>query len=126
LKALEIINTFPEDKIGTIESAEKITLHDTNPAVVNIKKRLLFWKDMSGRSDSLTKIYDQKTFEAIKKFQERHGLAADGVIGAGTISALNFSKAKRKEQIIANLERWRWYNNEFAKNYFIINIPDYS
>ncbi|MCD0467905.1 murein L,D-transpeptidase [Flavobacterium sp. ENC] len=126
LKALKIINTYPEDKIGTIQSAEKITLHDTNPAVVNIKKRLLFWKDMSGRSDSLTKIYDQKTFEAIKKFQERHGLAADGVIGAGTISALNFSKTKRKEQIIANLERWRWYNNEFAENYFIINIPDYS
>ncbi len=125
LKALEIINTFPDDDIKTIESADKIVLKDTNPALINIKKRLLYWNDMTGK-DSLTKIYDQKTFESVKRFQERHGLAADGVIGAGTISALNYSKESRKKQIIANLERWRWYPSELAENYFIINIPDYS
>lgn len=129
LAALKIIDTYPDDSdIKKIESPDKtkITLNDTSSALVNIKKRLLFWKDMSGRKDSLTEIYDQKTFESVKKFQERHGLAADGVIGVGTISALNFSKNKRKEQIIANLERWRWYTNELAENYFIINIPNYS
>ncbi|MFW0738516.1 L,D-transpeptidase family protein [Flavobacterium sp. T12S277] len=125
LKALEIIDTFPDDDIQTIESANKIVLNDTNTALINIKKRLLYWKDMTGK-DSLTSIYDQKTFESIKKFQERHGLAADGVIGVGTINALNFSKEKRKKQIIANLERWRWYTTDLAENYFIINIPDYS
>ncbi|MDL2144995.1 L,D-transpeptidase family protein [Flavobacterium tructae] len=125
LKALEIINTFPDDDIQPIESVTKITLNDTNTALINIKKRLLFWKDMTGK-DSLTSIYDHKTFESVKKFQERHGLAADGVIGVGTISALNFSKEKRKHQIIANLERWRWYTTDLAEDYFIINIPDYK
>ncbi|WP_347050560.1 L,D-transpeptidase family protein [Flavobacterium olei] len=125
LKALEIINTFPEDDIKTIEAAEKIVLNDTNAALISIKKRLLYWNDMTGK-DSLTKIYDEKTFESVKRFQERHGLAADGVIGAGTIRALNHSKESRKKQIIANIERWRWYNAELAENYFIINIPDYS
>lgn len=125
LKALEIINAFPNEDIDSIESKDKIVLRDTNAALIKIKKRLLYWNDMSGK-DSLTKIYDQKTFEAVKKFQERHGLASDGVIGAGTINALNYSKERRKKQIIANLERWRWYPNEFAENYFIINIPDYS
>ncbi|GAA3728560.1 L,D-transpeptidase family protein [Flavobacterium ginsengisoli] len=125
LKALEIINTFPDDNVKTIESVDKIVLNDTNPALVNIKKRLLYWNDMSGK-DSLTKIYDKKTFESVKRFQERHGLASDGVIGAGTIRALNHSKEDRKKQIIANLERWRWYPSELAENYFIINIPDYS
>ncbi len=125
LKALEIINTFPDDHVKTIESADKIVLNDTNPALINIKKRLLYWNDMSGK-DSLTTIYDSKTFESVKRFQERHGLAADGVIGAGTIKALNYSKEDRKKQIIVNLERWRWYPSELAENYFIINIPDYS
>ncbi|MCR4034067.1 MULTISPECIES: murein L,D-transpeptidase [Flavobacterium] len=125
LKALEIINTFPDEDIESIKSTDKIVLNDTNSALINIKKRLLYWNDMSGK-DSLTKIYNQKTFEAVKKFQERHGLASDGVIGVGTINALNYSKEKRKKQIIANLERWRWYPNELAENYFIINIPDYS
>ncbi|RYJ39780.1 Peptidoglycan binding domain-containing protein [Flavobacterium anhuiense] len=125
LKALEIINTFPDDNVKTIEATDKIVLNDTNPALTNIKKRLLYWNDMSGK-DSLSNIYNHKTFEAIKRFQERHGLAADGVIGAGTIRALNYSKEDRKKQIIANLERWRWYPSELAENYFIINIPDYS
>lgn len=125
LKSLEIINSFPDEDIATIESLKKITLNDTNNAVINIKKKLLFWKDMTGK-DSLTDKYDQKTFESVKKFQERHGLADDGVIGPGTISALNYSKERRKQQIIANLERWRWYPAELAENYFIINIPDYS
>ncbi|MEO7978751.1 L,D-transpeptidase family protein [Flavobacterium sp.] len=125
LHALKIINDFPEDNIKTIEFREKIVLNDTNPAVLNIKKRLSYWKDMTGK-DSLTSIYDKKTFESVKKFQARHGLIADGIIGAGTINALNFSKTKRKQQIIANLERWRWYPNEFSENYFIVNIPNYS
>jgi murein L,D-transpeptidase YcbB/YkuD len=128
LKALEIIDTFPEDDIGiiTVDSlTKKISLNESNKALVNIKKRLLFWGDMSGK-DSLSTTYNQKTFEAVKRFQERHGLAPDGVIGRGTISALNYSKEKRKQQIIANLERWRWYNNDFAENYFIINISNYS
>lgn len=128
LKALEIIDTFPEDDIGMIKVdslTKKISLNDANAALINIKKRLLFWGDMSGK-DSLTTIYNQKTFESVKRFQERHGLAADGVIGQGTISALNYSKEKRKQQIIANLERWRWYSHDIAENYFIINISNYS
>ena len=125
LNALKVINNYPEDNIKIIQSKEKIILNDTNVTVIDIKKRLLYWNDMSGK-DSLTSIYDKKTFESLKKFQERHGLIADGIIGAGTIHALNFSKTKRKQQIIANLERWRWYPNEFAENYFIVNIPNYS
>lgn len=125
LQALKLINNFPEDDISTIGFTEKIILNDTNSSLINIKKRLLYWNDMSG-NDNLTEIYDQKTFESIKKFQSRHGLPADGVIGASTIHALNFSKEKRKHQIIANLERWRWYPNELSENYFIINIPDFS
>ncbi|MCI9843266.1 murein L,D-transpeptidase [Flavobacterium pectinovorum] len=125
LNALKLINNFPDDNIKTIEAAEKIVPKDTNTALINIKKRLLYWNDMSG-NDSLTTIYDNKTVESVKKFQARHGLFPDGVIGASTIHALNFSKEKRKHQIIANLERWRWYPNEFSENYFIVNIPDYS
>ncbi|MTH16267.1 L,D-transpeptidase family protein [Flavobacterium sp. LC2016-01] len=128
LKALEIIDTFPDEnieKITTDSLTKKISLNESNAALINIKKRLLFWGDMTGK-DSLSTTYNGKTFESIKKFQERHGLAADGVIGQGTIRELNYSKEKRKQQIIANLERWRWFTADFAENYFIINIPDYS
>lgn len=123
-KALAIINTLPKDNFNRIKIKNKIVLNDTNTSLIDIKKRLIYWKDLHPK-DSLTSIYDNETFEAIKKFQTRHGLAADGIIGKGTAGSLNFSKKQRREQIIANLERWKWFPREMGKEYLIINIPDY-
>jgi murein L,D-transpeptidase YcbB/YkuD len=125
IKALELINEFPKDETQPIVSEEKIRHNQTSPAVINIKKKLLYWKD-SDSKDSITSTYDDKMFEAVKRFQTRHGLISDGIIGKSTISALNFTKEERKRQIIANLERWRWYSKSFAENYLLINIPNYS
>ncbi len=124
-KALKIINSFPKDDFTAIQLTNKIVLNDTNPSLIDIKKRLIYWKDMQPK-DSLSSIYDSETNEAMRKFQSRHGLAADGVIGKGTVAALNFSKRKRKEQILANLERWKWFPKELGEEYLIINIPDYK
>lgn len=124
-KALKIINSYPKDDFTAIQITDKIVLNDTNPSLIDIKKRLIYWKDMKP-NDSLSSIYDSETNEAMKKFQTRHGLAADGVIGKGTVAALNFSKRMRKEQILANLERWKWFPKEMGEEYLIVNIPDYK
>lgn len=124
-KALKIINSFPNDNFKVIKVSRKIVLNDTNPSIIDIKKRLIYWKDMKPK-DSISVIYDIEMNEALKKFQIRHGLAADGVIGKGTVEALNFSKRKRREQILANLERWKWFPKEMGKEYIIVNIPDYK
>lgn len=124
-KALKIINTFPNTTFNPIAIEAKIVLNDTNVSIIEIKKRLIFWKDMKPK-DSISAIYDSETNEALKKFQIRHGLAADGVIGAGTIAALNFSRNDRKQQILSNLERWKWFPKDLGKEYLIINIPDYK
>jgi murein L,D-transpeptidase YcbB/YkuD len=125
IKALELINEFPEDKTQPIDTADVVKYNRNNRAIINIKKKLLYWKDLN-TEDSLTSFYDEKTFEAVKKFQTRHGLISDGVIGKSTIKALNFTKEQRKHQIIVNLERWRWFAKSFAQNYVLINIPNYS
>jgi murein L,D-transpeptidase YcbB/YkuD len=123
--ALKIINALPKDPFKKIEIKHKIALNDTNEAIIEIKKKLIYWKDLKPL-DTITPIYDEATELAVKKFQMRHGLGIDGVIGSGTVEALNFSKEQRKKQIIANMERWRWYPREFEHEHFIINIPDYS
>lgn len=125
LKALKIINTFPEDKTEKISVEEKIVQNDSTPEIIKIKKKLQYWKDLSSK-EPLTPKYNQKTFDAVKLFQSRHGLTSDGVIGKGTVWALNHTKEERKHQIIANLERWRWYTDELAENYVIVNIPGFS
>jgi len=123
--ALKIISSFPNDTLKNIDFISKISPNDTAVTLLNIKKRLQFWKDLKPQ-DSITTIYDVTTQKAIKKFQLRHGLSADGVIGKGTIDALNFTKNQRRNQIIANLERWKWYAKDLDKHYLIINIPDYN
>lgn len=125
IKALAHINELPEDTTQPIDTAVVVRHNRANSAIINIKKKLLYWKDLDSK-DSITSYYDDETFEAVKKFQTRHGLLSDGVIGKSTIKALNFSKEERKHQIIANLERWRWFSKPFAPNYVLINIPDYS
>lgn len=123
--AMSILNSLPKDTLKPINIEEKIVPKDTLKAMIAIKRRLIYWKDLKP-SDSLTQIYDSKTVEAVKNFQFRHGLASDGVIGKGTLHALNLNKTRRKHQIMANMERWKWYPKEFAKEYLIINIPDYN
>ncbi|HEY9170573.1 MAG TPA: L,D-transpeptidase family protein [Lutibacter sp.] len=123
--ALKIINTFPKDTFKKIEIKNKIVLNDSNEAMIKIKNKLIYWKDLKPL-DTITAIYDEATELAVKKFQMRHGLGLDGVIGVGTLQALNFTKDQRKKQIIANMERWRWFPRIFESDYLIINIPDYS
>lgn len=123
--SLKILREFPKDSIGLIEIKTKIVPNKKNNAVVTIKKRLIFWHDLK-HQDTITAIYDRETMIAMKVFQKRHGLNPDGIIGNATLEALNYSKNQRIEQVIANLERWRWFANDFGKHYLLINIPDYK
>ncbi|MFV8335981.1 L,D-transpeptidase family protein [Flavobacterium sp. RSP29] len=123
-KALRLINSFPKDNFKALKIEQLISPNDTNISIIDIKKRLIYWKELQFQ-DSLTSIYDEETILSIKKFQNRHGLAMDGMIGPGTIASLNFSKKQRMQQIMVNLERWKWYPKEMGKEYVIINIPDY-
>ena len=45
---------------------------------------------------------------AVKRFQRRHQLTADGVVGDRTRLALNAPAASRVDQLRVNLERARW------------------
>lgn len=119
------IDKFPNIAFEKITTKNKIELNDTLPEMVKIKKRLAYWKDYKNKDSIITWAYDSITFKAVKRFQARHGLAQDGVIGIGTLRALNTTKSERIEQIFANLERWRWYPSDFGEKYLIANIPDY-
>lgn len=124
-KAVNLIDKFPDTTFKPIIIADKIQPFAEDPILIPIKERLIYWKDLTAK-DSLTTIYDEDTQKAIKLFQKRHGLLPDGIIGKGTIQALNISVKERKQQILANLERWRWYPDIWESQYLIINIPDYQ
>jgi murein L,D-transpeptidase YcbB/YkuD len=59
----------------------------------------------------------------IRHFQERHGLAVDGVIGAATRAALLVPQSWRMRQLELALERLRWLSVGGATRALVINIP---
>ncbi len=62
---------------------------------------------------------------AVKTFQESLGLDADGVVGPATVAALNGGAATTKEDILANMERWRWLPDDLGDFHVHVNIPEF-
>jgi len=69
--------------------------------------------------------YDAELSAAVGRFQDRHGLDADGVLGRATLAALNTPVAQRIRQISLTLERWRWLV-PFKTPPIIVNIPQFQ
>jgi L,D-transpeptidase YcbB len=65
---------------------------------------------------------DSDLVAALRSFQERHGLVADGVLGKHTYAALTIPLARRVRQIELTLERWRWLP-AFETPPIVVNIP---
>ncbi len=63
---------------------------------------------------------------SVMRFQSRHGLAPDGIIGKKTIAAMNVSAADRVKQIIINMTRWRWQDHALGEKYILVNIADFT
>jgi L,D-transpeptidase YcbB len=70
-------------------------------------------------------IYNEPLVDAVKRFQRRHGLDADGRLGPATIKQLNLPLQQRVLQLQLTLERWRWLPAEFPSPPIIVNIPDF-
>jgi murein L,D-transpeptidase YcbB/YkuD len=71
------------------------------------------------------KIYDGVLVDAVKHFQQRHGLMPDGYLNRETIEQINVPLSSRVEQIRLELERYRWLRYDFARPPIIINIPEF-
>jgi murein L,D-transpeptidase YcbB/YkuD len=72
-----------------------------------------------------TQTYDSQLVEAVKHFQRRHGLDADGRLGPSTIKQMNVPMQDRVRQLQLTLEHWRWLPIEFSTPPIIVNIPDF-
>jgi murein L,D-transpeptidase YcbB/YkuD len=70
-------------------------------------------------------IYDGALVDAVKRFQTRHGLGADGRLGKETLRQLNMPLSFRVQQLEDALERWRWLPADFSPLPVGVNIPEF-
>jgi murein L,D-transpeptidase YcbB/YkuD len=66
---------------------------------------------------------DEDLVAGIRHFQERHGLAADGVLGQRTLRALTTPLSQRVHQIERTLQRWRELPANPYRRAIFVNIP---
>ena len=70
--------------------------------------------------------FDPPLETAVRAFQARHGIAADGVVGRRTLAALNVSAGARIEQVRVNLERLRWVAQDLTGDYLVVDVAGFE
>ena len=68
-------------------------------------------------------VYSGALVDGVRRFQSRHGLDVDGVIGRATWSELSVPPARRARQIELALERLRWLPHQIDAALLVLNIP---
>ena len=71
-------------------------------------------------------VYEPTLVRAVKKFQRRHGLDPDGVVGGLTLAALNVPIETRIQQLIVNMHRWRALPPDLGARHIDVNIPNFA
>lgn len=102
---------------------------DDDPALITVKKQLhllgFFAASQKGSDLQFTSTFSKQLENAVKKFQKRHFLEPDGVIGRRTCIALNMTPQERIKKIKLNLARWKELEESLKGKYVLVNIPTY-
>lgn len=106
---------------------EALRQGDRHADVMILRQRLTYWGAtglLPGQVDAYPaldlegsdpELFDSELESAVKRFQRRHLLNDDGVVGRNTREALNTSIASRIDQLRVNLERARWLAPTFEQ-----------
>jgi murein L,D-transpeptidase YcbB/YkuD len=99
---------------------------DSYPGRLDVlSRRLVAFGDLpAGTTTSAPSgLYEGALVEGVKRFQIRHGLAPDGILGRGTQAALRVPVTWRVRQIELALERLRWLPDLVDGRLLALNIP---
>jgi murein L,D-transpeptidase YcbB/YkuD len=94
---------------------------DTSPRVIALKERLFCEGDLLKKTVEIDDTFDNVLEQAVRSFQGRHGLKADGVVGPATLAEMNIPIHTRIRQIELNLERWRRLPSDLGHRYIMVN-----
>ena len=118
------LKTVAEVEIVKVDAGEVLKPGMSSARVKTLQARLMQLSVLA--AGEVTGVMDAATVEAVKVFQTRAGLDDDGVVGAGTLGALNRGVQGQIEQVEVNLERWRWLPDELGRRHLRANIADFN
>lgn len=109
-----------------IPDGDLLEVGDSSDRVIPLRERLAATGDLpEAAASEAAPVYDEPLAEAVRHFQERHGLTVDGILGSNTVAALNVPVEERIQTIELNLERWRTVPDTLGERYVLVNIPEF-
>ena len=90
-----------------------------------LRERLIITGDLAPTTP-VPGFYDESLVAGVQRFQARHALDADGVLGARTLAALNVPVSARIDQLRLSLERARWVLEDTAGEVVVVNVAGYE
>lgn len=109
-----------------IDLATKLEPGSRDAAVPGIRKRLQASGELALSAVTDPEHFDDELRSAVMRFQSRHGLEQDGVVGPQTAEAMNVPVEQRIQQLILNLERWRWFPQSLGIRHVLVNIAGFD
>lgn len=97
-------------------------------ALYALASRLAFEGDMQDAPAGVSTVgtvYTQDFADAVKHYQTRHGLTADGKLTQATIDSLNVPMDVRVQQLDLSLERWRWLADPYTNPRLLVNLAEF-
>lgn len=96
------------------------------PGSDRLAQRLSAWGDLEGPAEaSPPGHYGEPLVQAVRRFQRRHGLTDDGVVGRATLAALEVTPSQRARQVELTMERLRWTPLRQAPRMIVVNLPEF-
>jgi L,D-transpeptidase YcbB len=127
-KALNAARGGTADKsVVTIPDGAVLKLGVEDEQVALLRKRLQIPASADSAKENL---FDAEVQDAVRRFQEEHGVMPDGLVGPGTRRLLNrqhgpAGSPARTRLILLNMERWRWLPHELGSFYVTVNVPEF-
>ena len=90
-----------------------------------LRERLSMTGDLASEASDSTR-FDRELEQAVTRFQERHRLTPDGIVGPGTLEAANVTVEARIDQIRVNLERARWVFHAVHGKFVLVDIAGFE
>ena len=117
-----------DSTLPTVTAPRVVRPGEAFDGVAALRQRLAAFGDLreGAAAGADSALYDSATAAAIKRFQERHGLPADGVLGPATLGPINVPPARRARQLEIALERIRWLPALNTGPFVVVNVPSFQ
>lgn len=105
--------------------AKTVRLDDPLPSAPALARLLVALGDLPADTPTAPDRFDAALSEGVRRFQARHALEPDGLIGKTTRAALTTPLSQRVRQIELAMERMRWLSPSPGRRFIAINIPTF-